>query len=55
MEYYQYPTRIKNLDILRYIALSREFNITIISSSPTLSLFANFRDFQIIPIRKELS
>ncbi len=55
MEYYQYPTRIKNLDILRYIALSQKFDITIISSSPTLSLFANFRDFQIIPIRKKLN
>ncbi len=52
MEYYQYPTRIKNLDILRYIADSHHFDITVISSSPTLSLLANFRDFSITPIRK---
>lgn len=51
MEYYQYPTRIKNLDILKYIADSKQFNITILSSSPTLSLFANFRDFKIVPMR----
>lgn len=52
MEYYQYPTLIKNLDILRYVADSHNFNITIISSSPTLSLFANFRDFKITPLRR---
>ncbi len=50
-EQYQYPYRINNLDILRTLADTSAKHITIISSSPSLSLFANFRDFKIIPRR----
>ncbi len=50
-EQYQYPYKIQNLDILEALSKSSNIDITIISSSPTLSLFANFREYQIITKR----
>ena len=46
-EDYQYPSRIRNLDILRCIANQKNINITILTSTATLELFAKFRDFHI--------
>lgn len=46
-EDYQYPTRLRNLDILRILADQQRLSITILTSSPTLELFAKFRDFKI--------
>lgn len=51
-EQYQYPYRIKNLDILRSLADSSDIDITIVSSSPSLELLANFRDFSLVTIKK---
>ncbi len=46
-EEYQYPSRIRNLDTLRCIANQQQIDITIVTSTPTLELFAKFRDFRI--------
>ncbi len=46
-EEYQYPSRIRNLDTLRCIANQNQIQITILTSTPTLELFAKFRDFEI--------
>ena len=47
-EDYQYPTRLRNLDILRIFTDQNQFDITIITSSPTLELLAQFRDFSLV-------
>jgi 3'DNA-binding domain (3'BD) len=46
-EDYQYPTRIRNLDILRMLADTSDISLSILTSSPTLELFAKFRDFRL--------
>lgn len=46
-EQFQYPTRLRTLDILRALADESDIDITIITSTPSLSLFADFRDFTI--------
>ncbi len=47
-EDYQYPTRLRNLDILRIFTDQTELDVTIVTSTPTLELFAHFRDFSFI-------
>ncbi|GAB0175139.1 MAG: hypothetical protein HHAS10_10180 [Candidatus Altimarinota bacterium] len=42
VEQFQYPTSIRSLDVLSFILESHSHNITIISSSPSLELFAKF-------------
>ena len=54
-EQFHYPSRIRNMDILRAISDSTDLDITIITSSPTLSLLADFRDFTRISQRSEKS
>lgn len=46
-EQFQYPTRIRTLDILRALADHTNIDIVIVSSSASLDLFADFRDFSI--------
>lgn len=46
-EQFQYPTRLRTLDILRSLADNTQKDIIIITSTPSLSLFADFRDFHI--------
>lgn len=50
-ETFQYPSRIRNLDILKAVSDSSHLDIIIISSSPTLSLLADFRDFEMKTIK----
>jgi hypothetical protein len=48
VEHYQYPISIKSLDILDFIAENTPLDITIVTSSPSLDLFATFPKAKII-------
>lgn len=50
-EQYSYPIRIQHLDILKAIEYTDSHDITIVSSTPTLSLFATFPKRAIISKR----
>ena len=50
-EQYSYPTKIQNLDIVKYISQTRINDIIIISSSPTIALLSLFPRAQIISKR----
>lgn len=46
-EDFSYPVRLRTLDILRAFADHAPLPITIVTSTPTLELFAKFRDFKL--------
>lgn len=48
---FQYPITIRSLDVLTSLWLSHKHSLTIISSSPTLELFAKFPLAEIISIK----
>lgn len=50
-EQFQYPTSIRSLDVLCFISNTHSYNITVVSSSPSLELFAKFPKSKIHTIK----